>query len=172
MKASEIKIGAVYRTTIRKKEAPVRIDKKHEEVGWVGTNLNTHRTVHIKDTEKIRERVEDAAESTATPAPVGRAKKRLSKKERAASRSESQADPSAETKKVGCLDAAVQVLAKAGKPMTSGQMMERILDLGLWTTVGRTPAATLYSAILREIQRKGKTARFVRAERGMFALNR
>src|SRR5690606_39702242 len=78
----------------------------------------------------------------------------------------------AKPKKTGCLDAAAAVLEEAGEPLTCSQMMERILERGLWTTTGRTPAATLYSAILREIQRKGDGARFVLAERGKFKLNR
>lgn len=75
-------------------------------------------------------------------------------------------------KKTGCLDAAVHVLEEAGEPLTCGQMMEQILERGLWITTGRTPSATLYSAILREIQRKGDDARFVLAERGKFTLKR
>ncbi|MBZ0172999.1 MAG: hypothetical protein K8E66_11500 [Phycisphaerales bacterium] len=38
-----------------------------------------------------------------------------------------------------------------------------------WQTSGKTPAATLYSAIIREIARKGKDARFAKTERGRFA---
>ena len=42
----------------------------------------------------------------------------------------------------------------------------------LWTTPGgKTPHATLYSAILREIKTKGKDARFKKIERGKFAAN-
>jgi hypothetical protein len=41
---------------------------------------------------------------------------------------------------------------------------------GYWSSPrGRTPAATLYSAILRELQTKGETARFIKTERGKFA---
>ena len=44
-------------------------------------------------------------------------------------------------------------------------------DKGYWSSPGgKTPHATLYSAILREIQAKGDQARFVKAERGKFAL--
>jgi len=40
----------------------------------------------------------------------------------------------------------------------------------LWTTPGgQTPHATLYSAILREIAKKGKESRFTKTERGKFA---
>jgi hypothetical protein len=43
---------------------------------------------------------------------------------------------------------------------------------GLWTSPGgATPHATLYTAILREIQVKGTEARFRKTERGHFAAN-
>ena len=42
---------------------------------------------------------------------------------------------------------------------------------GYWKSPGgKTPAATLYSAILRECQKKGKDARFKKVDRGRFAL--
>lgn len=64
------------------------------------------------------------------------------------------------------------VLEQAGEPLTCTQIMERILEQMLWTTAGRTPVATLYSAVIREIQRKGDDARFAPANRGAFTLNR
>ena len=66
------------------------------------------------------------------------------------------------------LDGADTILAKASTPMSCGEMIDAILKRKLWTTQGKTPAATLSSAILREIQRKGKESRFVKAERGRF----
>jgi len=36
---------------------------------------------------------------------------------------------------------------------------------------GQTPAATLYSAILREINTKGKESRFKKANRGLFTIS-
>jgi hypothetical protein len=42
---------------------------------------------------------------------------------------------------------------------------------GLWKSPGgKTPHATLYSAIIREIATKGKEARFVKAGQGKFTL--
>ena len=41
---------------------------------------------------------------------------------------------------------------------------------GLWRSPGgKTPEATLYAAIIREIAAKGKAARFSKVERGLFA---
>ena len=43
----------------------------------------------------------------------------------------------------------------------------------LWTSpAGKTPHATLYSAISREITKQGKESRFKKAGRGTFTLNR
>ncbi|MBY0312671.1 MAG: winged helix-turn-helix domain-containing protein [Phycisphaerales bacterium] len=43
---------------------------------------------------------------------------------------------------------------------------------GLWKSPGgKTPEATLYAAIIREIAAKGKDARFRKTERGVFVAN-
>ena len=73
--------------------------------------------------------------------------------------------------KLSCLDAAAKVLGEKKEPMTTGEMIEAMAAKKLWTSPGgKTPAATLYSAILRELG-KGKESRFKKTERGKFALN-
>ncbi|RLS58383.1 MAG: hypothetical protein DWH91_02425 [Planctomycetota bacterium] len=74
--------------------------------------------------------------------------------------------------KLSQLDAAVKVLTEAGTPMTTKAMIEAMATKGYWTSPGgATPWATLYSALLRELQKKGTNARFVKADRGQFKLN-
>jgi len=68
------------------------------------------------------------------------------------------------------LDAAAKVLAEAGEPLGCKTIVERAIEKGYWKTGGKTPAATVYAAILREIQKKGDAARFAKADRGMFTL--
>jgi hypothetical protein len=72
--------------------------------------------------------------------------------------------------KMSGLDAAAKVLADAGTPLGAKDMIERMLSQGLWKTEGKTPAATIYAAIAREIKNKGAEARFKKAERGKFAI--
>ncbi len=44
-----------------------------------------------------------------------------------------------------------------------------VTEQGLWTSPGgKTPHASLYAAIIREISAKGKDARFAKKERGLF----
>jgi hypothetical protein len=74
--------------------------------------------------------------------------------------------------KLSCIDAAAKVLADAKEPMTTKAMIEAMAAKGLWSSPnGQTPAATLYSAILREINTKGKESRFKKADRGLFGVN-
>jgi hypothetical protein len=81
-------------------------------------------------------------------------------------------DGEAKTKKVSAIDAAAKLLAGSKEPMGCKQMIETLAAKGIWTSPGgKTPHATLYSAILREINEKGKEARFVKTERGRFAAN-
>src|SRR5204863_9641700 len=74
--------------------------------------------------------------------------------------------------KLSCIDAAAKVLADSKEPMTTKAMIELMSAKGYWSSPnGQTPAATLYSAILREINTKGKESRFKKADRGLFAIN-
>jgi hypothetical protein len=73
-------------------------------------------------------------------------------------------------KKLSALDAAARVLAEAGSALSCQEMIAAMAAKGYWTSPGgKTPSATLYSAILRELATKGANARFVKTQRGQFA---
>src|ERR1041384_3442101 len=75
----------------------------------------------------------------------------------------------AKPKRISALDAAATVLQKSGQAMRSQEMIAAMAEKGLWTSPnGKTPHATLYAAILREIGTKAKDARFRKVERGKF----
>jgi len=74
--------------------------------------------------------------------------------------------------KLTCIDAAAKVLGEKKAPMNTKEMIEAMAAKSYWSSPnGQTPAATLYSAILREIKTKGKEARFKKSDRGLFAAN-
>lgn len=74
-------------------------------------------------------------------------------------------------KKVSQIDAALKVLRESTEPMTTRQMVEQTAAKGYWSSSGgKTPHATLYSAIFRELQTKGDESRFVKTDRGHFRL--
>jgi HB1/ASXL restriction endonuclease-like protein with HTH domain len=75
------------------------------------------------------------------------------------------------SKKLSALDAAARVLGETGEAMNCKELIETMAAKGYWTSPkGKTPQATLYAAILREINAKGKDARFKKTERGKFTL--
>jgi hypothetical protein len=114
-----------------------------------------------------------AADQQAEKTPVGgeAAQAAAVQPEAAEPAQESKAKAQGKQKKRSALDAAAQVLAGAGAPMNSQELIEAMAAQGLWSSpAGKTPASTLYSALLRELQTKGEQARFVKVDRGKFAL--
>ncbi len=76
------------------------------------------------------------------------------------------------SKRVSALDAAAQVLAKAEKPMGAQELITAMAEQGLWKSpAGKTPHATLYAAMMREVAAKGSASRFRKVDRGLFASN-
>jgi len=87
-----------------------------------------------------------------------------------ATTTKAKAKTGAAAKKLSALNAAAKVLVEFGAPMNALAMIEMMAKRGYWTSPnGRTPAATLYAAIIREIAKKGKDSRFKKTERGLFA---
>jgi len=76
-------------------------------------------------------------------------------------------------KRMGLVSAAIQIL-KDGDNTSMGvkEMVEQVTAKGLWSPArgGKTPAASLYAAIFREIKQKGEASRFTQPDRGKFAL--
>jgi hypothetical protein len=104
-------------------------------------------------------RAKAAAPDANLDADVEAAKKALAEKK--ANKAKGERKPS-------LLTLAADVLREAGTPMDCKTMVEKVLAKGTWKTSGKTPAATLYSAILREIGKAGDKARFRKTDRGHF----
>jgi hypothetical protein len=113
------------------------------------------------------ETIERAGDDAATDQPVETPKRRRTK---APPPADQGSLAGTEAGRLSALDAAARVLAEEGRPMTCQEMITTMAGKGYWTSPGgKTPAATLYSAILRELQTKPGTSRFVKTERGKFA---
>ena len=77
---------------------------------------------------------------------------------------------SASAKKYSALDAAWLVLRESGQPMNCPELIAQMAAKSYWTSPkGKTPSSTLYAAIMREVQQKGKESRFVKTGPGRFA---
>ena len=188
MKKSDVKVGEVYAVKVSGNMAPVVIDEEHPKGGWTGTNQETNRQVRIKTAQRLRcpwdeylkhgdgdEEAGQAAKEapTADTGAPGDDTAEASSKETKAKKKRTRAKTGDEGEKpVSGLDAAAKVLAEAGEPLNCQTIVERAFEASYWQSDGKTPHATIYSAILREIQAKGDEARFRKAGRGLFELAR
>ncbi|HBG28602.1 MAG: hypothetical protein A2Y10_08650 [Planctomycetes bacterium GWF2_41_51] len=153
MNKEEIKISKVYTMKVGKNTAGVRIMSEHEDGGWVGVNINTNKELIIRSADRLLGLYQVKKENT-KPAQIEPTK-----------------DPNpTKVKKLGGLLAAFMVLADAGQPLDCQEIVKRMIDQGMWKTGGKTPAATIYSAIIREIKEKAAESRFVKTERGKFTV--
>ena len=109
-----------------------------------------------------------AAATPAPPAPDGSKEPEKDKKAPGLAKLAKPAAGGSGPKQLGGLDAAAIVLKKAGVPMTCKEVWAKIDEQKMWFTEGKTPKATIYSAILREIKAKGEDSRFKKAARGRF----
>ena len=116
-----------------------------------------------------------AAKQANVPAktPHKAAPKTKATNEAKAPKNATKAKPEAKTetgKKMSQIAAAIRVLTQAKQPMTAKAMVEAMVAKGLWSSPGgKTPEATLYASIIRDI-RRGADARFQKVDRGQFDL--
>src|SRR5262245_60456821 len=111
-------------------------------------------------TTKAKTAAKDAAAKSGA-AKSGAAKSAAAARKRRQPEVEGKAVQAAGTdaKKLSALDAAAKVLEKESRPMSCQEMIQAMAKKGYWSSPGgKTPASTLYSAILRELQAKGKEA--------------
>jgi hypothetical protein len=88
------------------------------------------------------------------------------RKPKAAERAQAGGQP-----KLSALAAAAKVLAETGRAMTCKELIATMAAQGYWSSpAGKTPEATLYAALAREIKVKKDQARFRKSGRGTFAL--
>ena len=104
-------------------------------------------------------------------APTAEAKRKAQKEPKAAKTPKAPKEKG--ERKLGALDAAAKVLLEKGEPMNTKDVIAAMAAKGYWSSPnGQTPAATLYSAILREIKTKGTDSRFEKTDRGTFGLKK
>ena len=200
MKKNEVKVGRVYTAKVTNKVVQVRIDAESRYGGWDATNLATGKKVRIQSAHRLRAAVGGdggqtggkkgkATQKAKAPAEPDRRKRRaprpktrprsnrspgpsLLRAEKADKPKRTRAKKEPKEKRMSGLDAAAKVLEESGQPMTTKEMVEAAEAKGYWKSPGgKTPHATVYSAIIREIKVKGAEARFSKADRGKFTRN-
>ncbi|AMV35231.1 hypothetical protein VN12_24110 [Pirellula sp. SH-Sr6A] len=179
MKKAEVKIGGKYYANVTGKRVEIRIDSEKTGGGWFATNLATGKKIIIRTAQRLQGEVaprKGSAKVTTTdnltvvenePAEViafDGPQQPATKPKRVLKKPDGD-----QPKRLSALAAAHKVLCEATEPLNVQQMIEAMTAKGYWTSPGgKTPHATLYSAILREIG-KGDASRFIKTERGRFA---
>jgi hypothetical protein len=166
MKKNQVEIGKTYLAKITNKVVQVRIDAESRYGGWDATNLETGKKVRIKSPAKLRGKGK-SIKGAGHKAEKAEAASNAAPSKKTAKRAKCETKP----KRVSGLDAAAMVLKESGQAMNAKEILVAILEKGYWKSPnGKTPQATLYSSILREIAAKGKESRFQKTERGKFAI--
>jgi hypothetical protein len=198
VKQDQVHVGQTYSAKVGGGVVPVKITEEKwrgdKHTGWVGVNTLTNRKVYIQSALRLRAAVGAGAPVAApggdanvddesgggvvlakagSPAPRRPAKGAKGQKAKGASKPKAATkEPKARAPKpdrpLSGLDAAAKVLVDAGEPMRVGDIFAAIQTKGLWATKGKTPEATLYAAIIREIRDKGVDSRFEKKDRGLF----
>jgi len=134
------------------------------------TTKTTKKATTKKTTSKATPKKATRANTGAT---VTKAKPKASTKAKPAKNATrpNDAPTTHKPKRISGLDLAAKVLAEAKEPLQAKAIAERAIAAG-WQTTGKTPHATLYAAMIREIAKKGKDSRFVKTDRGLFAANK
>lgn len=171
MKKEDVKVGGIYVAKVTDKLVDVRIDSVHSRTGWNATNTKTGRRVHIKSAQRLRgpAKADKAPDDKAPQSGPDEDAPKPARSKNPDRRSKTTTNDGAPRR--SALDAAAEVLTRAGKPMRCREMIVAMAEAGLWESPqGQTPHATLYAAIQREIKVKGDAARFTRLERGLFSI--
>ncbi len=185
MKKDKVKIGGVYTAKVSDRIVQVRIDSTNSHGGWNATNTATGKRIRIKSPQRLRRVVGGNRRTKITTADAHEAVEAVVANDgpaaEAVATAEAKPSKKARTRKaagepkpkrVSALDAAAEVLKAEGKPMRAKDLIDAMASRGLWSSPnGKTPEATLYAAMLREITTKGDQARFRKADRGLFEFN-
>ena len=171
MRNEEVKIDGLYTIKVGRNTTGVRITQKNADGGWQAVSLKGGKTITIKDAKRLLGPWNQTDNATKTPTSATVAKTTGKPKGTARARSATRPKPDAKKpKRASGLDAAARVLAELGQPLSCVEITKHMLEKGYWHTAGKTPAATIYAAIIREIAGKGSDARFRKVDRGRFTL--
>ena len=185
-----IRIGQCYMAKLSKRIIAVRVDSTHPEGGWIVRGLASGRPTRVKaSADMLRLCDENDLAEVAQATPHRRSRKHGAAGESIAeSIPETTVDVTGETGestgetpveepetpaserpvRMSLLDAAFAILTHAGTELNTREIVEIAIRNGMWTTHGKTPAATLHAAISRDIFARDDASRFRKGARGKF----
>ncbi len=168
MKATEIKIGKTYEITAGRNKTKVKVVNFSAQNGSWECETENGKTVFVKEAKRFLAEIGLPPTSVSnTPSDADRITVTQEPPETKTSKTTRARTPR-EGETVSGLEAAFIVLRDAGEPLNIKQIMERINERNLAKLNGKTPEATVSSALQRDIMRKGDASRFEKAGKGLF----
>jgi hypothetical protein len=174
MKTHAIQNNATYQIKIGRNLVPVMVTGPNPDGGVYGVLVKSGKGITIKDTGRLIPL--DGDDATTPEAkkdkPETKRPKLYTVEHEIDETTPTAASPDKKPAKVmTLLDAAAHLLSLGtGDPMRCKDIVDLAIARGLWSPgEGKTPANTLYAAILREIREKGPESRFIKIARGRFA---
>ncbi|HUU97570.1 MAG TPA: winged helix-turn-helix domain-containing protein [Phycisphaerae bacterium] len=165
--------GTTGKSTKKAKSANERILEKFQTTDLPGARPIVAEPA-VEPVAEAATADEDAASTAAMVAPTGDAEPAAAKDTTAPAGGDTGEPGATGGKRMGLVAAAIRVLQDDGnEPMSCPDLVKQATERGYWQRLaGKTPASTLYAAILREIRDKGEASRFRKTDRGKFALNK
>jgi len=183
MSETAIRPGHCYLGEFQKKDLPVRIERANANGGWTARVLTHGRTISVNCEEQLLYRLTDEEirgiahgtiphRRSAVQGTVFREPTANSENEQVPARRVKR--PPIKTlvivERLNILDAAQRVLSETQTAMTTREILKYAAEKQYWVSDAATPWLTLHAAISRDIQIGGEQSRFVKTERGRFAL--
>ena len=178
MKAKSIILGNTYHMTLGRNEVLGEVIAE-TETGWQVRLTASDKVINVNNADRFlrKARVVATTQDEATDAAQDtKATKGKAKTLKADKTPQNENVEAEQPKKRGGikglmsgLDAAARVLTEDNTEMNVRQIAEAAIERGYWSPAGATPAATISSAIQREIARLGNESRFYKAGKGLFA---
>jgi hypothetical protein len=169
-KPSATKSPRVSKSAARAEGAAKSERLRKAAIAEIAERLADGKQDHEVPTAKEVANTTHAATTATTPTTKSKAKRgnaETPRKTKGEKDAKAKPKREAKAKRPSGIDLAAKVLASAKEPLNAKTIAERVLAAG-WSTSGKTPHATLYAAMIREIAAKGKDARFKKTERGLF----
>ncbi len=167
MRRESIKIGQSYEIQSGKKTFVVRVQAMDPKTGSFRCVKEDGSETSVKDANRfLREAVPDKPDKTPGQAA---SRKRTATTEPKGDPGDKPQD-GARTRRKSAIDMAHEILAEAGTSMTVPEIVALGSTREGWNLNGATPVATLNASIVTEIGKKGDQSRFIRTERGKYAV--
>ena len=180
MNQNKIEAGKVYEVTIGKNTTSVRVirvDRRvNGQLAFECVNTKTDKSMLIADAARFVKEIKPSksilqtvGEAVGSILPKGKKAKTEAVTEAEDAPKKERAKTVREDGTVSGIEAALIILRESGEPMNIKQIMEKINERQLARLAGKTPSATISSAIQRDIIKLGDESRFVKAGKGLFA---